>query len=227
MSTALRTAWQLAIESSPIVLTNGIATAMGGAMPIIALTESGSFVQSILSGAGIPGPEQFFARFTPLPGSTLIANQVATYPFANQAVAANAIIVQPKNISLRMTCPAQGTFGYYVKLGVMTALVKTLEQHVNLGGTFSVITPSYIYTDCLLTNLSDFSGMGSNQIQYEYRFDFMQPLLTLQAAQIAASGLLAKIQSGATISGSPTWSSALQVANPVSAFVSGLSSIPQ
>lgn len=227
MSTAGRLAWQIAIECSPIVLTNGIAVPMGGALPIIALTESANFVDSLLTGKNPINPENFFAHFTPLAGSTLVLNQVATYPFANQAVAANAIIVQPKNVSVRMTCPAKGSFGYYLKLGTITALVKTLEQHVNLGGTFSVITPSYIYTDCLLTNLSDFSGGDSNQIQYEYRFDFMQTLLTVQAAQMAASGLLAKIQSGATISGSPTWSQALQTANPAAAFISGLSSIPQ
>ena len=233
MTTATRLAWQIAIQISPVILTNGISTPMGGALPIVALTESANFVDNLFSGninlnpLATPNLEQFFANWTPMPGSTLLANQVGMYPFANQAVAANAIIVQPKNISVKMTCPARGNFGYYLKLGTMTALVKTLEQHINLGGTFSVITPSYIYTDCLLTNLSDFSGMGSNQIQYEYRFDFVQPLLTVQAAQMAASGLLAKIQSGATLSGSPTWSSALQTANPAAAFISGLSSIPQ
>ena len=227
MSTAGRLAWQLAIESSPIVLTNGIATAMGGALPIIALTESANFVQSLLSGNNPLNPEQFFARWSVLAGGTLIANQVATYPSGNQAIAANDIIVQPKTVSMLMMCPAQGDFGYYLKLATITALVKSLEQHINLGGTFSVITPSYIYTDCLLTNLSDFSGAGSNQIQYAYRWDFFRPLLTLEEAQLAASGLLAKIQSGATLSGSPTWSGALQTANPVAAFISGLSSIPQ
>ena len=233
MSVPGRLAWQSAIQISPIVLTNGIATAMGGALPIVALTESANFVDNLLSGnvnlnpLQPPNLEQFFAHWEVLAGSTLIANQVATYPFANQAVAANAIIVQPKNISLQMVCPAKGNFGYYLKLGTITALIKTLEQHINLGGTFSVITPSYIYTDCLLVNVSDASGYGSQQIQYVYQFDFVQPLLTLQAAQIAASGLLAKIKSGATISGSPTWSSALQTANPAAAFVSGLSSIPQ
>ena len=40
-----------ALQASPIILTGGIATQLGGALPIIALTEAGGLLGSALSGA--------------------------------------------------------------------------------------------------------------------------------------------------------------------------------
>ena len=171
---------------------------MGGALPIVALTETtlgilsgiagaGSnplagalnSVTGLLSGSGIDQTlDRFFARFMAMPGGTLINNQAATYPFANQAVAANAIIAQPLNVSLKMLCPVKTPAGYPIKLATITALQGTLAQHNNQGGLYSVVTPSYIYTNCIMTGMRDVSAGETKQAQYAWQLDFFQPLVT-------------------------------------------------
>lgn len=217
-------AFKMANQLSPIVLTGGIATNVpGGVLPIIALTEGVNFLDSILGGSQDLGLDDFFANFTPLPGSTLLNLQLAKYPFANQSIAANAVIQQPLQISLMMLCPVRDEAGYPLKLATMIALQKSLQQHAILGGTYSVITPSYIYTSCILTALRDASGGETKQAQYAYQWDFEQPLITLQAAQSAQNGLMSAISGGLPTSSTPSWSNyfALPVNNPLQLFTGG------
>jgi len=245
-------AFKLAYQISPIILTGGIASALGGALPIVALTQTGA--NSLGSILAARGPDvtldRFFANYSPLPGSSLINQQIAHYPFANQSIAANAVISQPLNISLLMTCPAQPApaipgntnfsiggvglqptsvpflGGYSSKLAVMTALQNTLAQHNNSGGTYSIVTPSYIYTYCIMTGMRDVSGGGSQQVQYQWQLDFEQPLVSTAAAQTALSGLMQKMTNGSTIAGTPTWTPAgLSVGNPLSLITQSL--VPQ
>src|SRR5690242_11026591 len=95
------------------MLVDGIASAIPGQMlPIISITEAINFTAGLLSGgAGTdlsdPNLDNFFANFEPIPGARLISQQVGHYPFANQAVAANAVIPQPLPVSLLMKCPAR------------------------------------------------------------------------------------------------------------------------
>jgi hypothetical protein len=199
-------AFQLAYELSPIFLTNGAATNMpGGLFPIISITEAANFVAGVLSGAEI-SLDNFFAHFRPLPGAGLINQNIAHYPFANQAVAANATIQNPLRISLLMTCPVRNELGYPLKLATMTALQTVLQQHNASGGTYTVITPSYYYTNCLLSNLTEVGDSDGKQVQVNWRWDFEQPLLTQQSAQQAQNSLLNKISGGAKIEGNPSWS---------------------
>lgn len=239
-------AFKMAMEISPIILTGGIAKATGGALPILALTENAfSLLSGALSGGSNPlsaivqsvsnstNPlasleaqlDSFFAHYTPLPGASLINNQVATYPFANQQVAANAIIAQPLNVSMRMLCPVRNLAGYPIKFAVMTGLQKSLTQHVSMGGLFSVVTPSYIYINCILTGLRDVSAGGSNQGQFVWQWDFTQPLVTQQAATQALNSLTQTLTNGTQPSGgTPSLSTGLAVGNPTTLFTSGLSS---
>jgi hypothetical protein len=211
-------AFSLANSASPIILTRGIATALGGYLPIIALTEIANLIDTLASGNDV-GLDNFFAQYVPLPGSTLINNQIATYPFANQSIAANAIIAQPLNISMLMKCPVREARGYSVKLATLTMLQSTLAQHNSSGGTYSIVTPSYIYTDCIMTGMRDVSGGESKQAQYEWQLDFVQPLISLQAAQTALNGLLQRLTNG-TPPGTPAATSAvgLPVGNPTNAL---------
>lgn len=214
---------QLTLQASPIVLTRGIATAMGGALPIIAITEGANFLDTLLSGGNPIDLDNVFANYIVLPGATLAENQVGMYPFANQAVAANAIIAQPLAVSMLMRVPAKGNWGFAVKLATMTALQKTLQQHSLSGGTYTVITPSYIYSDCLLTSFADASGDDDTQQQVSWRLDFIQPLVSKAAAAQALNGLMRQLANGSKISGTPTWSGyGLQVGNPASLLTSGL-----
>lgn len=192
-----RTLYQLTYEISPIVLQGGIAEFMPGkVLPIVALTEGASFTANLLGGNISIDLNSYFAHFEPMPGSTLVSNEIGRYPFANQAIAANAIITQPLTVSLMMTCPVKGDDGYALRLATMTILTQTIQKHVNMGGLFTVATPSYIYTNCLLRTIRDASGSGTNQKQIMFQWDFEQPLITESAAEGANSDFISKITSG-------------------------------
>lgn len=210
-------AFQLAFEISPIVLTNGLVKAIpGGMLPIVLLTEPMNFLSGILGGGGNAlNLDGFFAHFQPMPGSTLIDQQLGQYPFANQAVAGNATIAQPLTLSMMMICPAKHRFGMPAKTITMIALQAALEKHNALGGTYTVITPARFYTNCILTRMTDISNQASHQVQNTYQLDFIQPLLTLEAAEGLQNTLMSKLTSGTQIDGQPSWSGTTpSVGNP-------------
>lgn len=193
-------AYRIAFQASPIILAGGIAQNMpGNILPIVALTQGLDFTLGILAGANID-LDSWWANFEPVVGATLIAQRVGTYPFANQAVAANATIQEPLNVALRMIAPANANGGYLTKLAIMTALQATLTLHNSSGGTYTVATPSFFYTNCLLTNLREVSP-PVKQSQVAWQFEFFVPLLTLQQAIQAQNSLLSKITSGVQING--------------------------
>lgn len=197
-----------AFQISPIILTNGIAsrtlsglsigTSASSALknfgvPLSTLTELGAlnFVNGSL--------DQSFANYRPLPGGTILKYQIAEYPFYNQQIAANASIQQPNNISLLMYCPANKNTNVTVKLAIMSALKATIEAHIQSGGTFTVLTPSQIYTDCLLTGITDVSTEATNQAQWAYQWDFVQPLLTFPSGVGSFSNALQSAFGGGTL----------------------------
>lgn len=202
--------FRMAFQLSPIILTGGIATNIpGGALPIIAITEALNFVDGLLSGGGsaLEDLDGFFANFHPLPGATIIDQIASEYPSANQAVAANAVIRNPLVISMRMICPAREDAGYAVKLATMIALQATLAQHNASGGTYTIATPSFFYTNCIMLRMTDTSNTQSKQAQNTWQIDFRKPLLTLQDAQQAQNNLMSKISAGVPLSGgTPAWS---------------------
>lgn len=210
-STAFRSIYDLAFQVSPIILHDGIVSqASGGLLPIIALTgQLAAFAQGALTN-GI-GLQDFYARFVPIPGATVINNAVGTYPFANQQVAANAIIEQPLNISLTMIAPVKDQGGYITKLAIFTALRNSLQSHVDAGGTFHIATPSYVYTDCLLTALTDTTSGETRQQQIEWQLDFVKPLITQSNAASSYGALISKLSAGAQLT-SPAWSGPLTAA---------------
>jgi len=212
--------FKLAYEISPIILTNGIASVSGNYLPIIALTEPLNFGFNILNGANALDFNNFFGHFKPMTGSTLIDNDVAMYPFANSSIAANAIIAKPKRISMMMLCPANRSGGLTNKLITFTALKRALDAHNQSGGTYIVATPSFIYTDCILTSLTDASGQDSHQVQNAYQFDFIQPLTTLNQAEQVLNSLMGKISRGL-----PTPTNLTSLSNTLDTPVSNLASI--
>lgn len=223
-------AFKLSTQLSPIILNGGIAANIpggGGMLPIIAITQAIDFVAGILSSGGDINLDDFFANFQVIPGGTIIDQQIGHYPFANQAVAANAVIAQPLKVSLLMICPARGDGGYAVKLATMLALQRTIQQHNALGGTYTIITPSAFYSDCVMISLSDASNGESKQLQNAWRWDFEKPLLTQSSADVAQQALNAKMSQ---ISGGMPTDSALtglNVANsPASPFFSPSSTGP-
>lgn len=196
-------AFQLAFQLSPIILVNGIAQGVPGNMlPIITFTEALNFAEGIVSQGTIESLNDFFCHFRPLPGATLADNAIGHYPFANQYVAANAIIFQPLKVSLLMDCPVKGTTSYAQKFATLTALQAVITKHNLLGGTYIVATPSYLYTNCLLLGLRDVSTGESRQAQNAWQWDFEQPLLTLSGTQGALNNQIGKIGAGLPSDGS-------------------------
>jgi hypothetical protein len=208
--------FSLSYQISPILLTGGLATDVpGGLLPIITFTEGVSLITGLLAGSFPTSLDQFFAQFMVIPSGKLISQQIAHYPFANQQVAANAVITDPLTVSVRMDCPANTPGSYVSKLAVLTALQAALSAHNAAGGLYTIATPSFIYTNCILKELTDISGGSSAQVQYQWQFDFEQPLVTLQASQQAYSALLNKINGGTQIpSGAAAWSGPAVSASP-------------
>ncbi|GGA00502.1 hypothetical protein [Dyella caseinilytica] len=180
-------------EVSPILLVGGIAAnAQGGVLPI------SQFL-------GAPDGGGSF-RFVVIPGGMLISNAIGTYPFANQQVAANAVIQQPLPISLLMIAPVrEEEGGYYGKLALFTSLQNTLQAHNNAGGSYNVVTPAYIYQNCLLPSLQDVTSGETKQKQVHWQWDFTQPLITPQQAQQAYNSLMGKAAAGQQVTSS-SWS---------------------
>lgn len=209
-------AYKLSFQISPIILCGGIAQLIpGGMLPIISITEAINFTVGLLSGGDNVSLDSFFANFGPVSGGSLIENTYGEYPFATQSVAANAAITQPLRISLRMTCPARGPAGFAAKLATMTALQATLAQHINSGGTFTVATPAFIYTDCLLLDLRDVTSGNADQPQSAWQWDFRKPLITEEQANFAMNSAMSKSAGGVPWSGA-TSGLPLSVGSPLS-----------
>ncbi len=193
-----------AFELSPIIFTGGIAQLAGGSLPIISITDSAAFSSGPLAGGSDLDFDDFFAHFEPAPGSTLIENEIAHLPFANQVVAANAIIVDPLRISLIMKCPAQtDNGGFQQRYNTFAALKSALDQHIAQAGTFTIATPAYLYTSCLLVSLRDISPPPPGQPQSVWQWEFEQTLITLQQAQQAYSVSMSKIGARTQSTGDP------------------------
>lgn len=191
---AARAAYDTAFQVSPIILNKGIASqALGGMLPIVGLTgQLAAFSQGVVTnGLGL---EDFYARFLPIPGSTVLSYAVGTFPFANQQVAANAYIEEPLSISLEMIAPVNTAGGYITKLAIFTALRNSLNSHIQAGGSFHVVTPAYLYTDCLLTGMSDITQGDTNQKQVRWQLDFVKPLVSQSEAVTLAGAYNAKMQ---------------------------------
>ena len=205
-------AFRLAFEISPIYFEGGVAGGVPGAiLPLMSVTQGGIFT-SIIAGGGDLSLDNFFAHFVPQPNSSLVANVVGEYPFANNQVAGNAIVAQPTGISLVMICPARQPGDYLLKQAIFTALKQMIDQHTSLGGTYSVNTPAYLWTGCVLLNLTDVSGGDSKQVEYRWRWDFRRPLTSLAQANAAQNNLMSALSTGAQTQPNPTtgaidWSS--------------------
>lgn len=218
----MRASYDLAFQISPIILTGGIATPTnGGALPVIALLgQLAGFAQGVLSNNDV------YARFVPMPGATAINNSIGMYPFADQHVAGNAYINEPLNISLQMIAPVKDTAGYLTKLSLFTALRNSFFKHIEAGGTFTVLTPSMIYQNCLMMSMTDVSGSNTHQQQILWRIDFTQPLITKAQAKAAVNGLMDVFNNGKKLTGQPTWGAgAAAVGKAVNQFGQGAQNV--
>lgn len=177
-------------QTSPIYLVNGVAQSMSG----------GTLAMADTLPTG-------FATFKPMPGGSLLKSECAQYPMANQAVAGNAIIQLPTNLSMLMVCPATATgTPYESKFSVIQALVATLLQHNSLGGVYTVYTPAFTWESGILLDVRDVTDANLKQAQAMFEFDFFFPLITIASAQAAKGSLYQTITGGLPIVGQPSFS---------------------
>jgi hypothetical protein len=187
----------LLYQVSPIILTGGLASNIsGGMLPLLALTNPNAFNSNLLNGNENFALEDAFGIFQPAAGGTLIEQIIAQYPFANLNVAANAIIRNPLNVSMIMLTPMKQVSSWAVKQLTMSSLKATLDSHNNSGGTYTVCTPAFIYTDMLMVGVTDVSTAQSPLPQNAWRWDFTRPLVTLADAAGAMNNLMSQINSG-------------------------------
>ena len=189
----------LSYSISPIYLTGGTAGGLSGGT--VAITEylQGSNYSSLLSAGSAASLDDFFAHFIPLSGGRLVNQAIGEYPFANQATAANAVIQLPINVTLMMICGPKKAGDLTNRQAVLSALKAALNQHNLSGGTYSVNTPAYLYTDCILKELTDVSSGASHNVQIQWHWVFEKPLVTLQDAQAAQNNLMGKLSNGTQV----------------------------
>jgi len=225
---ALSSGWtdfKTAFEITPIILTGGIATGQGDGLPIVALTNPGNFDDPVTSGSS-PSLDDYQFRYSPLPGSRLLKWQPGVYPFANQAIAANALIADPTNVSLIMYCPATANWPFSQRKTDITSLIASLQQHQIRGGLYTVVTPAYIWPASILLEILDVSGADNHQYQFAWQWNFYQPLTSLAAAQQAQNGLTSMLTNQTPPAGSTGWAAGSAVQNPTQAFTQSLVPAP-
>ncbi len=194
--------FQLSYEISPIILVGGIAGT--GMLPLVSILSSQNYEAGVTSSSSAQTNEDYFGHFRVLPGHTLMDNDVAMYPLANQSVAANAVITNPLRLAVEMLIPANDQVTLSQKLSIVTNLKSKLDDHTAQGGWYNVATPSYIYQGCLLTSLTEASDdEEGTQPQVRWVWNFLQPLITLAAAQAAQNQAMAKISNQTQNSGDP------------------------
>lgn len=195
-----RELYRLGFEISPVILCKGIAQAIpGGMLPIVALTQSASFVTGLLSGASnLTNMDKYFCHWRAAQGGTMLDYEIGRYPFANQTVAANALLAMPLQISLIMDAPVNENTGTMTKLVTLSALQAALQAHANLGGTFIVATPALIYSGCILKNVRDVTGGGGSDPtpQRQWLWSFEQPLVSEKQSYRTVNTFLNKIGAG-------------------------------
>lgn len=216
MMNLYESAFSLAFQKTPILLAGGIAENIpGGIMPIAVLTEGLNLVNGLLQGklsdTGLDA-DLLTTNFKVSPGSTLIAQDVAAYPFFNMATAGNAMIRRPNRVTMNMTRPATTTNGGYITKPItFTGIKLVLDKHHELGGTYHVLTPAFIYGGCVLRTMTDVSGFSDQikQVQYEWAFEFEQPLLYISQLNIIMGDLMTRFDQATSAAGN-FWSSAKQ-----------------
>lgn len=216
----LKDAFKLSFEISPIIMTGGIASSIpGGMLPVLSLANALSFATGLLSEGDDFNLDSAFAHFQVLPGSTLIDYKIGMYPFANQNVAANAVIKQPLTVDMLMICPSNSKNGYLSKLATIQAMQASFDQHNLSGGTYTVATPAYIYPNMIMTSMVNADRSDSKQVQSAYKLSFVKPLVTLADAQQAQNSMMSQITAGVPSTGAtsglgPTIGSPPSLATP-------------
>ena len=186
--------YELAFLRSPIILVDGIASFQGGYMPIIELTEFLNVLDIIKNVVTTGSPlKDMYGVFQVQGGTTLLQYANGEYPFQNVATAVNYQIKLPNQIVFEMLTPFKKFGDPFNQLPIMTVLIQALERHRAMGGYYMLLTPSKIYTSCLLNAITQVDYESDKQLQMAWMWAFTEPLLTEEAAEKAYSDIMDKI----------------------------------
>jgi hypothetical protein len=230
-----RNFYKLMYQVCPIMLVGGIASQIpDGMLPVLNLMymdtpDPDNRNSPLMLPSNIQDLDDVFGTFNVLPGGTLVTQTIGKYPFANQWVAANAVIREPLTISVIMDAPMRGNQAWSTRQVIFMALKATLDSHNNQGGMYTIATPAYMYENMVMTSLTD-NSRGNNSIpQNAWRWDFEKPLIVLSELQGAqnqqlkalsnktpSNGQVTGILPGTTV-GLPTQSSTYPVISALSA----------
>jgi hypothetical protein len=207
------TAAQLSYQICPIVLTGGIATQLPGAiLPFLSLMWPSGSTLNLGDTPSMDDLDEAFGAFNVLPGGTLVTQTIGKYPFANQYVAANAVIHEPLIISVIMDAPLRlpaslvggGVSAWELKHTIMTNLKTQLDNHNNSGGLYTIVTPAYMYQNCVMSALTDNSRGNNSLPQNAWRFDFERPLVALPELSGIQNQFTQKLSNGLQTPGNIT-----------------------
>jgi hypothetical protein len=201
---------QLLYQLTPIWLRDGVATNInGGVLPILSILNYEVFAAlNNLQNFQDESPviqnsvaddwnfENAFAIFQPAPGGSLVKQSIAEYPWANLSVAANAIVREALSVSMIMLTPMKEKNSWALKQSRMSTLKSVLDAHNNLGGTYIVFTPAFIYDNMCMEDLTDISTSSNPLPQNTWRWNFRQPLVSLQDLYGAENNLISKLSAG-------------------------------
>lgn len=175
-------------------------------MPIAVLTEGLSIANGLLHG---DIRARSMAAFTPIAGTTLVQQDICNLNFYNQVTAANATVRKPNRVVMQMIRPASTEDGGYTTKGMtFTALKMALDMHNQYGGCYTVMTPSFIYTRCLMRSFIDTSGFSeqNKQVQHTWQIEFEQPLSSVEQTVKTLANVLDKFDKGMPSDGPLSWS---------------------
>lgn len=175
-------------------------------MPIAVLTEGLSITNGLLHGEI---RTRSMAAFTPMAGTTLVQQDLCNLNFYNQVTAVNATVRKPNRVVMQMIRPASTEDGGYTTKGMtFTALKMALDMHNQYGGCYTVLTPSFIYTRCLMRSFIDTSGFSeqNKQVQHTWQIEFEQPLSSVEQTVKTLASVLDKFDKGMPSDGPLSWS---------------------
>ena len=145
--------------------------------------------------AGIPSPLIGFS-YRASGQSPLIKNDISIYPFINKVDTANGYVSKALDINVSMISPINENNTFAMNALKMNILVPALKAYAGRGGLFSLVTPFYIYRNCMLRGLVHDSHNDGIQ-GVNYTLELTQPLLAIDTLNsISLSTEVQRLNSG-------------------------------
>ena len=125
------------------------------------------------AGASVPLPLIGFT-YMPMDRVELLNYSYSQYPFLNRESITNTYIKNPTRFQLLAVKPITRLNTFFFNFATNIALKKFLEKYINAGGTFLVITPWEVITDCVVEKLEGVK-FNDTSLGEGFLFSFYKP----------------------------------------------------